>query len=335
MFPRKALFSSVRHDWRTPTALYATLDKTFHFDFDPCPSKPGFNGLSVPWKSRNFLNPPYGPEIPRWLAKALQEARRGKIVVALVPSRTDTAWWHDYAMKAHAIWFVRGRLKFDDQPSSAPFPSAIVIFDRHRLRAPSLGSLVLRPPLTMTQPNIEEKLRKLASVGGRRAELAWLFYLAGDDHERRETDSLLDVLLFQTLQKDFRERIFLDPPPPSECVGEYRLGTVLYPPGRDFGPFGLREDEWIKHIMISGMTGTGKTNLTFQVLRELQRHRKPFLVLDWKRNYRDLRQLPELANTLVFTVARGVSPLTFNPLIPPPGTRSWLESRRRFTRAHT
>ena len=46
----------------------------------------------------------------------------------LMPSRTDTQYWHDYVMKAHEIWFIKGRLKFDDHHNSAPFPSAIIIY---------------------------------------------------------------------------------------------------------------------------------------------------------------------------------------------------------------
>jgi site-specific DNA-methyltransferase (adenine-specific) len=49
------------------------------------------------------------------------------MVVCLVPARTDTQWWHEYAMKSE-IRFIKGRLKFGDAENSAPFPSAIVVF---------------------------------------------------------------------------------------------------------------------------------------------------------------------------------------------------------------
>ena len=65
--------------------------------------------------------------IKKWMKKAYEESKRGCTVVCLVPSRTDTAWWHNYAMKGQVI-FLRGRLKFGDAKNSAPFPSAIVIF---------------------------------------------------------------------------------------------------------------------------------------------------------------------------------------------------------------
>lgn len=55
----------------------------------------------------------------------------------------------------------------------------------------------------------------------------------------------------------------------------------------------MREKEWTRHMLITGMTGVGKTNLSFHLLRELKRHGKPFLVFDWKKNYRDLLQLNE------------------------------------------
>jgi hypothetical protein len=126
-----ALFSSKRMDWRTPKALYAALDMLFGFDFDPCPVAPTFDGLTVEWGASNYMNPPYGTEIGKWIKKGYEQSRKGKVVVMLIPSRTDTRYWHDYIMKANEVWFLKGRLKFDDQKSGAPFPSAIVIFRGH------------------------------------------------------------------------------------------------------------------------------------------------------------------------------------------------------------
>ena len=178
----------------------------------------------------------------------------------------------------------------------------------------------------MTNPETEEKLRKFAAVDRKKADLSWLFYLSGEGQERQSADELIDVLLFQKAQKDFREKIFLDPESALDCQGEYVLGTVLYPPKQHYCKFGLREDEWIKHVLITGMTGAGKTNLASQILRELKRKNKPFMIFDWKRNYRDLLQIPLFQDTLVFTVGRDVVPFHFNPLIPPPGTKpgEWL-----------
>jgi site-specific DNA-methyltransferase (adenine-specific) len=124
----KVHFSSLRLDWKTPKAVYQTLDAEFSFDCDPCPVNHKEDGLLTEWGGVSFCNPPYGNELPKWIKKGWEEYQKGKTVVFLIPSRTDTRYWHDYCMKATEIRFIRGRLKFDDQKNSAPFPSAIVIF---------------------------------------------------------------------------------------------------------------------------------------------------------------------------------------------------------------
>jgi site-specific DNA-methyltransferase (adenine-specific) len=82
----KPHFSSLRLDWKTPKAVYQVLDAEFSFDFDPCPVNPQFDGLSVEWGESNFVNPPYGRELPKWIEKGFKEWRKGKTVVFLIPS---------------------------------------------------------------------------------------------------------------------------------------------------------------------------------------------------------------------------------------------------------
>jgi phage N-6-adenine-methyltransferase len=85
------------------------------------------DALSQDWHDTVFMNPPYGRQISSWVRKAYQEAQKGATVVCLVPSRTDTTWWHEWCMKGE-IRFIKGRLRFGGAKNSAPFPSAIVIF---------------------------------------------------------------------------------------------------------------------------------------------------------------------------------------------------------------
>lgn len=73
------------------------------------------------------MNPPYGRTIGQWMKKAYESSLDGATVVCLVPSRTDTKWWHDYAMKGD-FTFIKGRLKFGGNKNPAPFPSAVVVF---------------------------------------------------------------------------------------------------------------------------------------------------------------------------------------------------------------
>lgn len=124
----KVHFSSQRFDWKTPKAVYQILDSEFNFNHDPCPTNPTHDGLKNDWGRRNYVNPPYGREIGKWCKKAYEEWQKGKLVVMLIPSRTDTKWWHDYIMKVDEIRFIKGRLNFDDSGNPAPFPSAVIIF---------------------------------------------------------------------------------------------------------------------------------------------------------------------------------------------------------------
>ena len=132
------LFSSKTDDWATPQDFFDVWDQLYDFELDVCADHDNAkcqnyftieeDGLQQDWKARRcWMNPPYGREIGKWMHKAYQESQKGATVVCLVPARTDTAWWHDYAMQG-SITFIRGRLKFGDSKNSAPFPSAVVVF---------------------------------------------------------------------------------------------------------------------------------------------------------------------------------------------------------------
>lgn len=133
----EVLLSSKSDEWPTPQDFYERLHAEFRFTLDPCCNRENAkcgkfytmedNGLLMDWgEHRVFMNPPYS-EVAAWMAKAYGSARDGATVVCLVPSRTDTQWFHDYAMKGE-IRFVRGRLKFGGAKDAAPFPSMVVIF---------------------------------------------------------------------------------------------------------------------------------------------------------------------------------------------------------------
>jgi site-specific DNA-methyltransferase (adenine-specific) len=125
----RVVFRSASDNWSTPKDVYESLDNEFSFDYDPCPllDQPLFDGLTTDWGSVNFVNPPYS-QIKAWCKKAYDEWKNGKTVIMLIPSRTDTAYWHDYIMKATEIRFIKGRLKFGGAKYNAPFPSAIIVF---------------------------------------------------------------------------------------------------------------------------------------------------------------------------------------------------------------
>jgi phage N-6-adenine-methyltransferase len=145
-------FQSDRHTWETPRALFERLNAEFAFTLDVCALPhnakcgryftPDDNGLNQSWSGVCWMNPPYGSEIGKWMEKAFESSRCGCTVVCLVPARVDTEWWHRFVVQGE-IRFLRGRLRFVGADSSAPFPSAIVIFrdrwwERRDWEAPSI-----------------------------------------------------------------------------------------------------------------------------------------------------------------------------------------------------
>ena len=132
------LFRQVSDEWSTPQWLFDALHGEFGFTLDPCSSDVNVkctrhftvldDGLSKDWGAeRVFMNPPYSA-CEDWMRKAFDAASRGATVVCLMPSRTDTEWWHRYAMTGE-IRFLKGRLKIGAANTvTAPFASAIVIF---------------------------------------------------------------------------------------------------------------------------------------------------------------------------------------------------------------
>jgi transcriptional regulator with XRE-family HTH domain len=136
--------ASVCHAWETPQAFLARLYPVFgRFDLDPCSPRrarppvkarmhytPDDDGLALPWHGVVFVNPPYGRQLPAWIAKARGEVDQGnaRMVVALIPARTDTHYWHRHVAGKADVYFLKGRLRFQDALAAAPFPSAVVVW---------------------------------------------------------------------------------------------------------------------------------------------------------------------------------------------------------------
>jgi len=100
-------------DWATPKAFYDALDAEFHFDYDPCPLN-GRGGLDGEWGKRNYINPPYSRKLKEaFVIKAIEQAKKGKLCVLLLPVSTSTKLFHDHIKpNAKDIRFVRGRISF-------------------------------------------------------------------------------------------------------------------------------------------------------------------------------------------------------------------------------
>ncbi|MGH7341631.1 MAG: DNA N-6-adenine-methyltransferase, partial [Candidatus Rokuibacteriota bacterium] len=143
---------SSTHEWETPGWLFDLLHQEFKFAHDVCAMpwnakcaeyfSPTEDGLEQPWEGACWMNPPYGRELATWLSKSWAASRCGATVVALVPARTETAWWHDYVMQADEVRCIRGRLHFSNSDLPARCASVIVVFRPGSNGPPRLGSVV-------------------------------------------------------------------------------------------------------------------------------------------------------------------------------------------------
>ena len=162
------MFSSKNEKFSTPQYIYNNLNREFHFTLDPCCEEftkkvpdnyytAETNGLDKSWEGETvFMNPPYGrKETGVWIRKAYEESLKpDTTVVALIPSRTDTKFWHDCCMNASEIRFIKGRLKFGEATEAAPFPSCVVVFNGDNSCKVSTMENVKGTPLIDIQSNL-------------------------------------------------------------------------------------------------------------------------------------------------------------------------------------
>lgn len=151
-FNNKIAFSSNKSDWETPQKLFNKLNQKYNFTWDLAASKQNAkcknyftkeqDSLIQDWsklKGNLYLNPPYGRHIQKWVEKAYYSSvskEDGQSIILLLPSRTDTSYWHEYIFGKAKIYFLRGRLKFElngESSQPAPFPSAIIEFCSNKL----------------------------------------------------------------------------------------------------------------------------------------------------------------------------------------------------------
>lgn len=144
----KALLTSNKQFWETPPEVFNPLNEEFSFTLDPCAEATTAkcdkfytihdNGLHQSWEGETvFVNPPYGRHLSKWIAKSyLESKKKGTTVVMLIPSRTDTKYFHEIIKPyAKEIRFLKGRIKFlinGKQKDSAPFGSVVVVFQNSK-----------------------------------------------------------------------------------------------------------------------------------------------------------------------------------------------------------
>jgi DNA polymerase-1 len=168
----RPLLSSASAEWYTPPEIIAAvkdclgtieLDPSSNSHSEPAvPAERHFtaqdDGLIQPWEARSvYLHPPYGRKIGAWVNKLLNEYHAGRVqeAIALLPARTDTAWFRP--VFSFPVCYLHGRLRFSGCVNPAPFPSALVYLgsnpERFRKAVAHLGSIAVgQPPASDGQP---------------------------------------------------------------------------------------------------------------------------------------------------------------------------------------
>ena len=113
-------------NYATPPELYTELNEKYKFDHDPCPYNDGLvliDGLKTEWSASNFVNPPYSQKLKEaFVMKGIEESKKGKLCVFLIPVSTSTKLFHDHIKpNAAEIVFVRNRIKFGKRDEHGVF----------------------------------------------------------------------------------------------------------------------------------------------------------------------------------------------------------------------
>lgn len=154
-------------EWYTPPTIFDALGLTF--DLDPCSPGDGHwvparriytkadDGLRSEWFGSVFMNPPFGgrnSHLP-WLSKFLSHGNG----VGIVRAYTSAAWFHDYAIRADALLFPRGKTKFirpDGSIGRAPGHGVVLLAMGEQccaaLKQSGLGFCVTNPIAAPSRP---------------------------------------------------------------------------------------------------------------------------------------------------------------------------------------
>ncbi|MFC8392513.1 ATP-binding protein [Streptomyces sp. NPDC057238] len=113
-----------------------------------------------------------------------------------------------------------------------------------------------------------------------------------------------------------------DTVPPPAPDGSLTLGTVVERQRVRTTPYAIHPDKLTRHTFVAGVTGSGKTNTVFNLLREAAERGIPFLVLEpAKSEYRVLLRDPGLGERIIVLTPgnENVSPMRLNPFEVPDG----------------
>lgn len=155
--------------------------------------------------------------------------------------------------------------------------------------------------MIQTRPlSAEEICNKLRPILGEKIDDVYFRYtVAASKDEREDILHMLNALYLKNLNALLDKGVLLEPPREEVIDGTYRLANISYSK-KNLYSFNLREQDWKRHVCITGMSGSGKTTLAFNIAESLNEHKKNFLIFDWKKSFRPLMNIN--SEMVVFTV---------------------------------
>jgi len=111
------------------------LKKVFSDWFDPCPLNPNpeIDGLTLDWKDKTFVNPPYSCPAD-WVYKAIEESKKGKTIVLLMRFDPTTKYFRALIENNAHLFYSGERLRFTSPMSdvnyASPFPSILIVLSK-------------------------------------------------------------------------------------------------------------------------------------------------------------------------------------------------------------
>lgn len=101
--------------WKTPIYISRWIKENYGICFDPCPYMSSFNGLMIPWKNLNYVNPGFDLKTKtEFIKKAVLELKlNGNKSLILIPFTAETNLFHDCIYPyANIIYIPKFRPQF-------------------------------------------------------------------------------------------------------------------------------------------------------------------------------------------------------------------------------
>lgn len=184
--------------------------------------------------------------------------------------------------------------------------------------------------MKIEEKSVADEIKRLVPVIGKEtAERLNKAYLIGDENVKKRIFELVDVMRAAVYSdNDMKDSILIEPPSADVAGdGDIDMGEVVYGRKKMY-PMRIKKESLLTHMGIFGSSGYGKTNLSYNMIKQLSAKNIPVIVFDFsKRNYKDLLATELRDKTDVYTVGRDVSPFRFNPLKPPEGIQlsQWMK----------